>query len=192
MLLFNKLPIDIQDIILSYVFDIHYKYNCVINEIKNINNLYINNIIIHPIDKFYSIELTDNILENKEKYKKNFYEYWKTKYNIVSKLLFYNNIEHKIDISRLYSYNNLINILDLFESISISNEKCAYCHCYTSYTKLFYKYPIFKLYQNYHKKLSRTILKNYNTLYTTKVYIMCNGCYYGYSKNKNIKFYIPY
>ena len=127
MLLFNKLPHNIQDIILSYVFNIHYKYNCVINEIKNINDLYINNIITHPIDKFYSMELMDNILENNQKYRKNFYEYWKTKYNIVSKLLFYNNIEHKIDISRLYSYNNFIDIIDLFESISISNEKCMYC-----------------------------------------------------------------
>jgi hypothetical protein len=158
--MFNKLPNDIQDKILSYIFN---------KEINNIEHL-------AEFKYYYNKYIVNYTNKNK---KISFCSYWFNLYrNNYNNWKNWNSPYNRIFIDNFY-YNN----------------RCSFCNCLTQIPKLlnnnlYNKFPKFRKMKKYELILSKTLIKNYVNLNIIDNLVICCGCYYGYSKNKNIKFYI--
>ena len=85
---------------------------------------------------------------------------------------------------------------EMYETEYYQENKCSYCDTLTHNSKLNLNqnkhnlYPSFSKLKKYELILPKNIIRNYCVLTNYKKLYICNGCYFGYSKNKNIKFYI--
>lgn len=158
--MFNKLPYEIQEKILNYIFNTKINNKLCLEEFAHYCNEYIKN-------------------NNKKDY---FNLYW---FNL-----------HKIKYSYWTNWNVIYNKIFIDRSYFKSN-KCTFCNCLTHTVylldnNLYNKFPKYKKLKNEYLILNKNIIRNYVNLVIYENLIICGGCYHGYSKNKNIKFYINY
>jgi hypothetical protein len=165
MFSFNKLPYELQEKILDIVFK-YYKYD------KLLLVTELNKYII----KYKNKNLYDLTYES-------FCEYW-----------------FKLYKEPKSCWNDYREIQEIFQSqfidYNVNYNKCSYCNTLTHNSKLslnqnrYNLYPSFRKLKKYELILPKNIIRNYCVLVNYKKLYMCNGCYFGYSKNKNINFYI--
>ena len=162
MFSFNKLPYELQEKILDIIFK-YYKYNKLLL-VPELNKYII---------KYKNKNLDDLTYES-------FSEYWFKLYKESNS--WFNNAREIYETEFVeYNYNY---------------NKCSYCNTLTHNSKFnvnhnkYNLYPLFRKLKKYELILPKKIIKNYCILISYKNIYICNGCYFGYSKNKNIKFYI--
>jgi len=170
MFSFNKLPYELQEKILDMVFK-YYKY-----------------------DKLLLLtELNKYIIKHKNKNLvlltyESFSEYWFKLYKEPKS--WWNDYREMYETEYQEIYQSE------FVDYNVNYNKCSYCNTLTHNSKLnlnqnkYNLYPSFRKLKKYELILPKNIIRNYCVLVNYKNIYICNGCYFGYSKNKNIKFYI--
>lgn len=165
MLLFNNFPIDIQEKILHFLFkEYNYESFIIISELK----FYI-----------YKLNYKNNILNENESFYNYFFNLYK-EYNYLYNDSFIESSDFYIDYGICYNICNFCNTKNHLFKFKINN--------YDNYNP----FPTFRKLKNYEKVLTKKIIRNYCNLTQINKIKICNGCYFGYSKNKNTKFFIHY